>query len=237
MIGAAHREQPPDGSLSRSLAKVGVTAGLMSGVAPTSAPSSATGVAGLTLRNLTQWLSIGLLAGTGASWLAVRANAPVSEPARSVRANAPQLSPAPELPVPPTPAPTPTPTPSTAGRPAPDAPSPVVMAPSRLKPKPALGAEPPGDRERLAEEVALVERARTEFDAGRAGQALVVLDDYAHRFPIQHFAPESLYLRMEALLAAGQRSAALDTARRLSTRHPKSPQAPRARQLLSETIP
>lgn len=227
MIGAAGREEPPEGSLSRSLAKVSVATSMASTLATTGAASGATSVTGLTVVNLSKWLSIGLLAGSGATWLAVRAIAPSTGHAPSP---APQLSPAPDLPLPPSP--------PIVSKPSPEAPpSKVVPAPVGLRQKAPAPPEPASAPERLAEETALVERARSEVAAGRPGQALITLADYAQRFPIQRFAPEALYLKMEASLAVGQRSAALDAAQRLSTRYPTSPQAPRARQVLAEAIP
>ena len=218
-----------DSDKSRS-AKVGATAGALSAAATTAAPPSMSGAAGLTFVNLSKWLSIGLLVGSAVTWLAVRTNAPVTGRAPALRAKTAERLPPPDLPVPPSPS---TAAPTSAEPP----PLAAGVAPTGLNPRPSASVAPPSDRERLAEEVAVVERARTEFARGRSSQVLAALDDYAERFPIQRFAPEALYMRMEALLAVGQRSAALDTAQRLSTRYPKSPQAPRARQLLEKTLP
>jgi TolA-binding protein len=120
--------------------------------------------------------------------------------------------------------------PETASPPAPAAPP----APRKRE---AERAEPPLDAERLAEEVRAVDRARALVAQGRAADALAALDDYDHRFAIRRFAPEALYLRMEAELTAGRKPAARETAERLLTRYPKSPQAPRARQVLDATNP
>ena len=98
-------------------------------------------------------------------------------------------------------------------------------------------AEPPLDAERLAEEVRAVDKARALVAAGRASDALDALDDYERRFAIRRFAPEALYLRMEAELAAGRNGPARDPAARLLSRYPKSPQVPRARQVLGVTNP
>jgi TolA-binding protein len=89
----------------------------------------------------------------------------------------------------------------------------------------------------LAEEVALVDRARGALARGDAPTALAVLDDYDARFRPRKFAPEALYLRMEALLRLGQTSAARAVADRLATTYPSSPNAARARQVLGATNP
>lgn len=93
------------------------------------------------------------------------------------------------------------------------------------------------DAERLAEEVALVDRARAALARGDAQATLGALDDYDARFSPRRFAPEALYLRMEALLRLGQTSAARAVAARLAKAYPSSPNAARARQVLGVAIP
>ncbi len=102
---------------------------------------------------------------------------------------------------------------------------------------PANEAAAPMDAERLAEEVALVDRARGALARGDARGTLGALDDYDARFTPRKFVPEALYLRMEALLRLGQTSAARAVAERLATNYPSSPNAARARQVLGASIP
>jgi hypothetical protein len=148
----------------------------------------------------------------------------------------------------------PAPDPSVAAEPVPRlnaAPVPVArnapeLAPSRSvakapqpvveEPPPAVEA-PPVNMERLAEEVALVDRARGALAQGDAAGALVALDAYDASFKEHRFAPEALYLRMEALLRAGRPAAARSVADVLARTYPRSPNAARARQVLAETIP
>jgi len=92
------------------------------------------------------------------------------------------------------------------------------------------------DVELLARETELVDRARAELAAGQAGPALAILDEYQAQFPRPRYAPEALYLRMEALLAQGNRQAAKQLAKRLASSYPQSPHAARAEALLSRTI-
>lgn len=93
------------------------------------------------------------------------------------------------------------------------------------------------DVELLARETKLVDRARAELAAGRASTALVTLDEYQAQFPRQRYAPEALYLRMQALLAQGNQLAARQVAKRLASSHPTSPHAARAEAVLSTSIP
>jgi outer membrane protein assembly factor BamD (BamD/ComL family) len=79
-----------------------------------------------------------------------------------------------------------------------------------------------------------VDRARAALAAGQPRQALLLLDEYERRFHTRGFAPEALYLRMEALTSLGQTEPALATARRLLASYPHSPQAARARLVLSK---
>jgi len=115
-------------------------------------------------------------------------------------------------------------------------PSAVADAPA-IAVAPTVADAPPLDTEHLAEEVALVDRARGALASGDAAGALTALDDYDARFARRKFAPEALYLRMESLLREGRAEAARGVARSLTNSYPKSPHAARARQVLGETIP
>jgi hypothetical protein len=110
---------------------------------------------------------------------------------------------------------------------SPDRPAQVVSSDA---PAPGL----PLEAETLAEEVRSVDRARASLAAGRPHQALALLDEYERRFRARGFAPEALYLRMEALTALGQNAAAISAAERLLASYPNSPQGARARVLLSK---
>ena len=92
------------------------------------------------------------------------------------------------------------------------------------------------DAERLAEEVALVDQARGALARGDGSAAIAALDQYEARFTQRKFAPEALYLRMEALLKLGRTSAGRAVAARLVAGYPRSPHTARARQVLA-TIP
>jgi hypothetical protein len=114
------------------------------------------------------------------------------------------------------------------------------LTPERSATRTALPAPRPAETpatdvisaERLAEEVRIVDRARAALAAGRAADALAALDEYDAQGTGRRFVPETLYLRMEALLRLGQRDAARRVAERLAVAHPNAPQAARARAVL-----
>lgn len=90
--------------------------------------------------------------------------------------------------------------------------------------------------ETLAAEIAGIDRARSLLAAGSNSRAVAALDDYERRFPKNHFAPEVLYLRMEAASRAGHADEARRFARQLLARYPTSPQSEKARHLLDQKI-
>lgn len=86
--------------------------------------------------------------------------------------------------------------------------------------------------EGLAEELRMVDRARQLITAGDASAGLAALDEYRHRFPRGRLAPESLVLRVEALMARGDRAAAERVVAPFLQAHPQSPYAARLRALV-----
>lgn len=113
--------------------------------------------------------------------------------------------------------------------------------PSTASNSPRLGpgAELPAtvDRERLAEEVRAIDDASAALNSGRATQTLTLLDEYDRRYRERRFAPEALYLRMEALAQLGRLASARQIAERVLSTYPNSPQSERARWLLKQTNP
>jgi len=84
----------------------------------------------------------------------------------------------------------------------------------------------------LSDEMALVDSARSELRAGDALSVLRLAAEHARRFPDGSFAPEMMFLEMQAKLMVGRRESAADTARELVRRFPTAAQASRARELL-----
>jgi hypothetical protein len=94
----------------------------------------------------------------------------------------------------------------------------------------APSAAPPADS--LAEEVALVEEARRAVRARDAGRALAAIDAHARRFPRGKLGLEVTVLRIEALLAQGNRAAARSVGERFLAAHPNHVLSDRVRALL-----
>jgi hypothetical protein len=82
-------------------------------------------------------------------------------------------------------------------------------------------------------ELSALDRARTAIANGEAGKALAMLDDYSSRFPRGSMGPEASVLRIEALAAMGNHSAAERVARAFLEKNPASPYAQRIKSLLA----
>jgi hypothetical protein len=245
LLRAADAEQPSDGSLRRVLSGLGVGLGATGAAASAGAAATvgagaalATGKGALAVGVWAKWVVLSVAA-VGAGAAAVhRASTPAEQRHATVSAVAPShpAHPAPVAVVDPV------------------APAIVATAPAlgaeearavaRVKPvapssrtASAPAAEVPIDAERLAEEVRAVDRARSALANGRAAESLAALDEYETRFGGRKFAPEALYLRMQALLSLGRRAEARSAAERLVRVFPKSPHTARARRVLSETNP
>jgi hypothetical protein len=95
---------------------------------------------------------------------------------------------------------------------------------------PSLAARDPAPD--LAAEIALLDRAREALAAGEPARALAVLERYDREMPAGRLAPEAAYVRIEALLAAGDRAGADAAGRRFLAANPTSPHAKRVRALL-----
>lgn len=117
--------------------------------------------------------------------------------------------------------------------PHPDLPAPAVAVERSKGPSaPSLrGAAPPQRAPTLAEEVALLEEARSALERGFASEALTLLNRYEARAGAGRLATEAAVLRIEALALSGRD----DEVRRLADLflrdHPNSPLADRVRRL------
>ena len=118
--------------------------------------------------------------------------------------------------------------PPRAAAPAP-APAPTERAASVPSPAPAPA---PASSSGLLEELRLLDAALASLRSGEARRALAVLDRYERTYPRGALTPEARTLRVEALLAAGERTAALTAYRDLVASNPRSPHRRRLAQLL-----
>jgi len=143
---------------------------------------------------------------------------------------------------------------------APRAPSPQVLAlsehaaapqaeseePPRVEavPVPPPSEPAPHARKALAPkpdslplELEAIEGARAALTRGDASRALKLLDQYAARFPKPRLGAEATLLRIEALVARGDRATATRLGKAFLEREPRSPYARRVRSLIGESTP
>jgi len=107
-------------------------------------------------------------------------------------------------------------------------------APGATAVAPATAAPPGGAAPvSIAEEVALVDRARHALRQGRAGEAFDTLSLYQSRWPNGALATEVRVLRVEALLRLGQRASAQSDAKAFIAVQPNSRYAARLRELFA----
>jgi hypothetical protein len=212
----------PPAVRSEILAAVGAAAGVVgaSGAAAGSAATALAGAHSFGAAVVVKWLAAGaVLSAATIGAVHVTRRPAVSAPSAAAKvATSPHVvsdvQPASPVAAPATAEQEPTPMPAPverrrvpAAKPAPvDEPSPAVPTP-------------------LTAEVALLDRARADLAAGQPAKSLAVLDAYQRGFPNGNLRPEATYLRIQALLQAGNRAAARDLAVRFLAQHPDSPHA------------
>jgi Ulp1 family protease len=84
----------------------------------------------------------------------------------------------------------------------------------------------------LAQEMQVIDRARTALQANNPRLCLRILDEHRRTFTRPRLNPESAYLRMQAAQRLGDRSTAMTIAREIVRRYPNSPHVGRAEALL-----
>ncbi len=127
----------------------------------------------------------------------------------------------------------PAPAPAPVAAPVIAAPAPVVIetpAPVSEPPVQRPRARPTGDR--LAQEVALLDRVHARITAGDATAALALLDEHARRFPDGALGDLGEAARVQALCLAGDSAGAVAVAARLVAAYPGSAVAQRHREFL-----
>jgi hypothetical protein len=238
LIHAAQVEQPDEALLGRTLTALGIGLGVSSiaggaqAAGTTASAGAAAHVTVITGGLLAKWAALGATLGTlaaGAATIASDApHATEALPSSLREQQRRETKPLPSVPE------RPKPTPIEQDSPASAAASRAAPPVARAVPAVASISAAPLDAETLAEEVRSMDRARAALAAGRAGETLAVLDEYERRFRERRFAPEALYLRMEAFVSLGQTVQARATAERLLASYPKSPHGARARVILSK---
>ena len=103
------------------------------------------------------------------------------------------------------------------------------------EPEPEATPEPAAKKPRrenagtVADELALIERARSSLDRGQAKAALTVLKSHRRQFPKGAFLEEAAALRASALCKSGNTSAAAKASASFLRRYPKSVHANRVK--------
>jgi hypothetical protein len=102
-------------------------------------------------------------------------------------------------------------------------------------PRPAPSYRTPP--ESIADQARTLNGVRGVIAGGDGSRALSSLDDFARRFPASPLGEEALVLRIEALVASGDRDAARRSAARLFSQYPNSAYARRVRSVLGDAAP
>jgi hypothetical protein len=241
LLASALADRGSDRALQSTLLAIGAGAGAALGAATAAHAASTTGPTAFV--SVLKWLTIGATAGLmvsgGADWANQR-GARSPEPQAVALAAPPQAAP----PQPAHAAPEPaseiaagepdTPPPAPAARSAPAPTDGIVRALAPEAPSVAALPETETSSELLMREVQMLDRAKRSLARGDAAGALAALGEHARAFPRAALRPEADLLRMRALLASGDRAAALGIARRLVAQAPQSAHARAAITLLPE---
>ena len=231
LLEASRAERAPDRARTRTLQALGVsTAVLTTAVTTTTAaaaPAAPASVIGWGLAVKVVGLSMvagGLLVGA----LAVRTAREPAAPLTSVSQGVPVAPvPAANLPV--------ASEPSVSEGPAPATPAPENPAHTGVRTRPRIPASHPSStNDHLAREVVALEHAQQALAAHDPAAALRWLDQYSTEFPGGALASDATVLRVQALLAKGDRGGAKALADRYAKDHPESPYAKRIEDLVRD---
>lgn len=238
MLQSARTDIPPDGARERAVLALSASlsattaAAAASNLSATSATSGASGISGVTALKLVLAIVTGAV-GVGVVVIAIALHRPpATQPLTPVQVATPTTTSAelecaaPEATTEPTsnaPAiaerrPTTALPPASAPVAPPIAVSPIATAPMEAAPD-------------IAGEIKQLDQARAAV-ASDPGRAQAALDAYARRFPHGALGPESTLLRIQVLLADGNRAAAAALANQFLAANPTSPYAARVRSLL-----
>ena len=133
--------------------------------------------------------------------------------------------------LPPAATPEPEPLPSSAPR----ASSANTQKPSAPAARPAPPAAPSAAVDDFRDELALVERVRTQLSSGETEACLRSIDQYAQRFNGGAFVQEVEVMRVEALAASGDGERARSFGGKFLSEHPTSPYTGRVRSVLEKS--
>ncbi len=112
----------------------------------------------------------------------------------------------------------------------------TTAPPAASTPPAASPPASPAASASLAAEIASLDEVRRALAEPDPVRALRLLDDHAVAFPLGRLVPEAHALRVEALVAAGERDRAEVLARELIAAQPDSPAAARVKRLLGRPL-
>lgn len=247
LLRSAAEDEPSPRAMEQTASAIGVAGSLAVGVG-SGAGGGATVAGGATVGaavhtpatlkvgwiglSTLKWMALGATAAalTGGGALQLASSASSSAGGRSAIAAGEA---APQGPTPAA-APDGVPVPIEAEQASPDAPvteNDRIDAPSASAPR--LAADEPGTR--LSDEVEALSRARSALAAGDPTRALTILDAYTATPRTHALDPEATILRIEALRASNQTTAARALARAFVDAHPGSAHATRLQAFIAET--
>ena len=229
LLQSARADAPTHDARARQLAVLGV-AGATAGATP----GAVGAFAALSKAGVVKWALVVLLVGSAAAGarLVVDRREPASlvaaapTPAVSEREAETRVAPTATATAPADTVSAAPPSRVVRGAPPRSAPLPVAAPPASSTP---IGLPPA----RLAEETAALDSARTALRSGSTVDALRALDAHARDYPGGALQPEASALRVEALLATGDRAGAETVARALLATYPATPSARRVRAMLN----
>lgn len=221
LLRAGDADRPSAKARQAALAALGLSGAVLGASSPVAAAAGSSALTTGTRLLAAKWWAIGaLVTASGAAGLGYAALASTPATAPSTR-TAPQRS-----------------QPPLAARPAVELPAPEVIAPPApvnsqrerppSQPRGSNSAGNPG----IQQEIALIDRARGAVAARQPAAAMAALDEHQRRFPGGVLTQEATLLRIETLLARGDKASAARLGRQFLDRYPRSPMAARVKTLI-----
>jgi TolA-binding protein len=225
LLQAGDADMPSVQARQAALAALGLSSALLSAAPPAVAAGSAATSSGVRLLAAKWWIMGALVTATGAAGLGYVASREAPAPPARV-SHVAERSPAPVIAEPPAvvqPArdssERPAAVPSARERP---------LSPAPASPRSSSSAGSSG----IQEQIALIDRARGAVAAHQPAAALAALDEYQRRYPGGVLVQEAALLRIESLLARGDKATAARLGRQFLQHYPRSPMAARVKTLI-----
>jgi TolA-binding protein len=221
LLQAGDADRPSAKARQAALAALGLSGAVLSASSSAAATAGSTALSSGARVLAAKWWAVGALvtAGGVSVGYATLTSSPAGTPSAVV---VPRLSPPPMVA---TAAPLPEPEVSASASPA--------LTTSRERPtsSPPRSSSSAGSLG-IQEQIVLVDRARAAVAAQQPATALAALDEYQRRFPGGVLAQEATLLRIDALLARGDKASAARLGRQFLQRYPRSPMAARVKTLI-----